>query len=81
MQKWEYKTLRVTGDGNKLFIDGHEIATSQPVNALPYIQQFGEDGWEMVAATSESVSKCVGGSAWSSEVWGGIRWYFKRPKD
>jgi hypothetical protein len=81
MHKWEYKTLFINGEGNKLYIDGQEIASGKSIKTLPYIQQFGDQGWEMVAAMSESVSKCVGGSAWSSEVWGGIRWYFKRPKD
>jgi hypothetical protein len=81
MTKWEYKYLFVNGEGNKLYSDGEVIATGKNITTFPYIKQLGEDGWEMVAAVSESVSKCVGGNSWSSEVWGGIRWYFKRPKE
>jgi hypothetical protein len=80
MQKWEYKCVYINGAGDKLYIDGDVVASGKSVTTLPYLQQLGEQGWEMVAAVSESVSICVGSSAWSKETWGGIRWYFKRQK-
>ena len=78
MQKWEY--ISVFWDGPKIYVGGELVADKKGANILPYINQLGEQGWEMVSAVSESVSKCVGGSAWASEVWGGLRFYFKRPR-
>ena len=74
MQKWEYTCI--FWDGPKIWI-GTQVVTSDK-NAVPltYMQQLGNEGWEMVAAVSESVS--MGGIP--TEKWGGIRWYFKRPK-
>jgi len=80
MQKWEYKVISLNGTGDKLYIDGEVVASGKSVTTLPYIQQLGEQGWEMVSAVSESVSICVGSSSWSKEMWGGLKWYFKRPK-
>jgi hypothetical protein len=78
MQNWEYKTI--SWIGTKISIDGNEVVDNKNAVPLPYMQQLGEQGWEMVSAVSESVSVCVGGNAWSSEKWGGLRWYFKRLK-
>ncbi len=78
MQKWEYTSI--FWDGPKIYVGGELVANQKNANILPYIQQLGNEGWEMVTAVSEAVSICVGGSAWSSEKWSGIRWYFKRPK-
>jgi len=52
------------------------VADTQEAIPMPYMQQLGQQGWEMVTAVSESVST-VGGE--SHMVSGGIRWYFKRP--
>jgi hypothetical protein len=74
MQKWDYKTVRL--DRKRLYIDGNEVASGSSFSTLPYLQQLGEQGWEMVTAVSESV--CIGGGIGTEH--GGIRWYFKRPK-
>ena len=66
MQKWEYTSI--TWMDAKIYI-GHDLVADDK-NAIPmtYMQQLGQQGWEMVTAVSESVS--------SSGI---IRWYFKRP--
>ena len=77
MQKWDYKTVMLSGDGKNLYIDGDEVASGKSfTTTLPFLQQLGEQGWEMVTAVSESV--CIGGGI--GTYYGGIRWYFKRPK-
>ena len=78
MQKWEYTSIYWSG--SKIYIGSDMVVDNKNAIPLPYMQQLGEQGWEMVTAVSESVSICVGGSAWSSEKWGGLRWDFKRPK-
>ena len=66
MQKWEY--ISITWMDTKIYI-GHDLVVDDK-NAIPmtYMQQLGQQGWEMVTAVSESGSTS-----------GMIRWYFKRP--
>jgi len=52
------------------------VADTKDAIPMPYMQQLGQQGWEMVTAVSESVST-FGGE--SHTVYSGIRWYFKRP--
>jgi len=74
MQKWEYTSI--TWMNGKIYIGHDLVADTQEAIPMPYMQQLGQQGWEMVTAVSESVST-VGGE--SHMVSGGIRWYFKRP--
>ncbi len=78
MQKWEY--ISIFWSGAKIYIGADVVADNEKAIPLTYMQQLGEQGWEMVTAVSESVSVCVGGSALEKEKRGGLRWYFKRPK-
>ena len=73
MQKWEY--LQVAWVGAEIWVGDKMVIRDKKASPMPYIQQLGEEGWEMVGAVSESV--CVGGML--REQWGGIRWFFKRP--
>ncbi|MEO8540525.1 MAG: hypothetical protein ABI577_12365 [bacterium] len=74
MQKWEYTSI--TWMNGQIYI-GHELATdAQGAIPMPYMQQLGQQGWEMVTAVSESVATSGGEDR---TINGGIRWYFKRP--
>jgi len=75
MQKWEY--LQVTWMGPEIWVASKLVTKDKNANPMPYFQQLGDDGWEMVGAVSESVSVSGG---MGGRVDGGIRWYFKRPK-
>ena len=74
MQKWEYTTMYWYD--KELYIGAKLVANEKNAPVLSFMQQLGEQGWEMVTAVSESM--CFGGSA--KYGYGGIRWYFKRPK-
>ena len=39
MQKWEYKTMWLNGDGDKLYVDSVVVASGQSIKVLPYLQQ------------------------------------------
>ena len=64
MQKWEY--ISMTWLDTKIYVGHDLVVDSKEAIPLPYMQQLGQQGWEMVTAVSESAS-------------GITRWYFKRP--
>ena len=66
MQKWEYTSI--TWMDAKIYVGHDLVADTKDAIPMPYMQQLGQQGWEMVTAVSESGSTS-----------GGIRWYFKRP--
>ncbi len=67
MQKWDYTSI--TWMDTKIYIGHDLVADSKEAIPMPYIQQLGQQGWEMVTAVSESFSTSSGMT----------RWYFKRP--
>jgi len=75
MQKWEYKSVYINGKGDELYIDGEIVARGKTLGRTARFQELGKQGWELVAAVSESVAN--GGGI--GTVWGGISWHFKRP--
>ncbi len=77
MQKWEYKLVFVNGKGDELYVDGELVAKGKNLGTRARFQQLGQQGWELVAAVSESVAN--GGGI--GTIWGGINWYFKRPQE
>jgi hypothetical protein len=66
MQKWEYTSI--TWMDTKIFVGHDLVADDKSAIPMPYMQQLGQQGWEMVTAVAESFSTS-----------GMIRWYFKRP--
>jgi hypothetical protein len=48
MQRWEYLEVITANDNRILFIDGKETKwTSRPTLTL-YLDELGEEGWELV---------------------------------
>jgi hypothetical protein len=74
MQKWEYTSMY--WHGSDIWVGCQVVTRDKKASPLTYMQQLGEEGWEMVGAVSETM--CFG--AYFKDEWGGIRWYFKRPK-
>ena len=74
MQKWEY--ISITWIDAKIYVGHDLVADNKDAIPMPYMQQLGQQGWEMVTAVSGSVSTSGGES---HTVNSSIRWYFKRP--
>ncbi len=62
MQKWEYTSI--TWMDTKIYIGHDLVADDKSAIPMTYMQQLGQQAWEMVTAVSD-------GSI--------TRWYFKRP--
>jgi hypothetical protein len=76
MQKWEYKYMFHDTHGYKLFIDGKVVADGTNIKTINYLQNLGDEGWELTGIVSE----CFTNGGIISEKWTGINYYFKRPK-
>jgi hypothetical protein len=76
MQKWEYLDLTAqfySRNGVHCFINGQNVPNPQTIpNLYQYINQLGEDGWELVNSYGERASSLTT-SRYQT-------WVFKRPK-
>jgi hypothetical protein len=75
MQKWEYKSMFLDTEGDKLYIDG-EVVAEKNYRISNYLQQLGDEGWELAGVVSE----CYANGSYLEKRWTGIKYYFKRPK-
>ena len=76
MQRWEYAELKIGTNHEDVFLNGQRVAKGKNFVVLTQLQQLGSEGWELVAAVSDSVT--MGGIL--TEKWGPVRYLFKRPK-
>jgi|WetSurSiteA1Bulk_404760.scaffolds.fasta_scaffold06650_5 hypothetical protein len=81
MQKWEYTTIWWSSGLDEVRIDGELVAKGESALALPFIQQLGEQGWELVGIVSQAIAIHPNAPYLTPIQASPIRFYFKRPKE
>ncbi len=85
MQKWEYLFLHIEnggGTGKVRVVNGEELPNwKKGVGYVKYIQQLGEEGWELVTSNHVSTGVAtIGGYGGGGGNISQIRMDFKRPR-
>lgn len=95
MQQWEYLTLLVFADAKremeflkKHFPDDGGFARHSPKSLMPWLNEYGEQGWELVSLTPVAAGEnediqihSSAGLQGSTKIWSAeYLAVFKRPK-
>jgi hypothetical protein len=58
MEKWEYLMVHI--DAGRIFrVNGQQFENSKTTSVLAYINQLGNDGWEMAATSTPNGSEYI----------------------